>query len=68
VTDSIKTREAYRDQYNLGKRTLLDLLNTETETVNAKQSLINAQHDMIFNEYRIFQSLGDLTYMVGVEI
>jgi len=68
VKDTVKTREAYLDQYDLGRRTLLDLLNTETETVNARQSLINAQHDLIFNEYRIFQSLGDLTYMVGVKI
>lgn len=68
VRDSQATKEAYLDQFDLGRRTLLDLLNTETESVNAQQSLIAARYDLIFNEYRIFHGMGDLMYMVGATL
>ena len=68
VRDSQATKDAYEDQFDLGRRTLLDLLNTETESVNAQQSLIAARYDLIFNEYRIFHGMGDLMYMVGARL
>jgi len=68
VKDSKATKDAYVDQFDLGRRTLLDLLNTETESIGAQQSLISARYDLIFNEYRIFHSMGDLMYMVGAKL
>ena len=68
VKDSKATKDAYIDQFDLGRRTLLDLLNTETESIGAQQSLISARYDLIFNEYRIFHSMGDLMYMVGAKL
>ncbi len=68
VRDSQATKDAYEDQFDLGRRTLLDLLNTETESVNAQQSLIAARYDLVFNEYRIFHGMGDLMYMVGARL
>lgn len=68
VADSTRTKSAYIDQFDLGRRTLLDLLNTETENVGAKTSLIAAQYDLVFNEYRIFHSMGDLMFMVGAKL
>ncbi len=68
VKDSQATKEAYLDQFDLGRRTLLDLLNTETESIGAQQSLIAARYDVIFNEYRVFHGMGDLMYMVGAKL
>ncbi len=68
VRDSAATKRAYLDQYDLGRRTLLDLLNTENEHIDARQSLISAQYDLIFNEYRIFQAVGDLLYVMDAQI
>ena len=62
------TKKAYVDQFDLGRRTLLDLLNTENEAVTAKRDLINAKHDLILNEYRIFHGMGDLMATVGASI
>lgn len=59
-------REAYGKQFNIGRRTLLDLLNTETEVVEAKRALINAEHDTIYSAYRILHSAGELTKALGV--
>lgn len=60
------TKTAYRQQFNIGRRTLLDLLNTENELVGARRSLINAKFDRLFAQYRILNSSGDLaTYLSG---
>lgn len=62
------TKGAYVDQFDLGRRTLLDLLNTENEAVNARRDLINAKHELILNEYRIFHGMGDLMATVGAAL
>lgn len=68
VNDSLSTREAYSQQFDLGRRTLLDLLNTENEYIDARISHQLAWHDVLFNEYRIFHAMGDLMYMVGAKL
>lgn len=68
VKDSSATKEAYIKQFDLGRRTLLDLLNTENEMISAKQSLVAAQQDLLYNEYRLFQTMGELLYTVGVQL
>ncbi len=59
------TKSAYQKQFNIGRRTLLDLLNTENEVVDSKRTLINANYDRIFSQYRIFNSMGQLLKEVG---
>lgn len=54
------TRSSYLKQFNIGKRTLLDLLNTENEVVDAKRSLVTAQYDLLFSQYRILNGMGTL--------
>lgn len=68
VENAGATKNAYIDQFDLGRRTLLDLLNTENESVNAERDLINARHDLILNEYRIFHGMGDLMATVGASL
>ena len=63
------TKSAYAKQFNIGRRTLLDLLNTETEVVEAKRSLINAEYDRLYAGYRIFNAAGSLlkSMKIGLE-
>ncbi len=68
VENAEATKGAYIDQFDLGRRTLLDLLNTENESVNAERDLIEAKHDLILNEYRIFHGMGDLMATVGASL
>ncbi len=68
VQDSQATKDAYVKQFDLGRRTLLDLLNTENEMITARQSLAAAQHNLLANEYRLFHAMGELLYTVGVEL
>jgi adhesin transport system outer membrane protein len=40
-----KARDAYRKQFDIGQRTLLDLLDTENELFQARRAYANAQYD-----------------------
>ncbi|MCB6184461.1 TolC family outer membrane protein [Leeia sp. TBRC 13508] len=51
-----KARDAYRKQFDIGQRTLLDLLDTENELFDAKRSLVNAQYDYKLAEARVLAS------------
>ncbi len=67
VTAATATKTAYAKQFNIGRRTLLDLLNTETEVVESKRSMINAQFDQLFSRYRILNASGSLLSALQVE-
>ena len=41
-----KARDAYRQQFEIGQRSLLDLLNAENELYTAKRSYANAEYDL----------------------
>nr|WP_231886038.1 TolC family outer membrane protein [Bordetella ansorpii] len=47
-----KVRDAYRQQFQIGQRTLLDLLNTENELFESRRSLVNAEYDLRIAQYR----------------
>lgn len=56
---SIKaTRKAYSDQFKIGKRTLLDLLDSENELYQANRSYITAEYDRLLSGYRILANIG----------
>lgn len=63
-----QTRDAYKEQFNLGKRTLLDVLNTENEYVDAKRSLVRSSYDRQFSEYRIMNAKGELLHSIGLSV
>ncbi len=68
VSSTQKTRQAYRSQYDLGKRTLLDLLDNEVELFNARSALINGKYAVDLAAYNLLASTGDLVDTVtGVQ-
>ncbi|SDP83165.1 TolC family outer membrane protein [Desulforhopalus singaporensis] len=60
VASTKATAKSYVNQFNLGKRTLLDVLDTEAEVIDAKRDLVNAQYNSIYNQYRILAGMGQL--------
>lgn len=60
VEASYNTVDAYKKQFSLGNRTLLDVLNTENELFEARRSYINAESDQLLAEYRIMNASGQL--------
>ncbi|MEZ9627260.1 TolC family outer membrane protein [Aliivibrio fischeri] len=51
---------AYEKQYRIGKRTLLDLLNTENELFEARKSYLDAHYSEQFAKYRVLHATGTL--------
>ncbi|MCB1955161.1 MAG: TolC family outer membrane protein [Rhodocyclaceae bacterium] len=55
-----KAREAYRRQFDIGQRTLLDLLDTENEYFESRRAFVNATHDREIAKARTLASMGHL--------
>lgn len=55
-----KAREAYRRQFDIGQRTLLDLLDTENEYFQARRAYVNARYDRVIAQARSLNGLGRL--------
>ena len=55
-----KAREAYRKQFDIGQRTLLDLLDTENEYFQARRAYVNATHDHAIAHARTLAGMGTL--------
>ena len=61
VEASERTREAYKQQFSVGQRTLLDLLDSENELFEAKTAYISAQYTEVLGKFRVLQSMGRLS-------
>lgn len=62
-----KTRAAYRDQFNIGQRTLLDLLNTQNEFFDARRAQVNADVDLSIAYLRSYAGMGNLLEQLGLK-
>ena len=63
---SEKAMQAYRQQFDIGQRTLLDLLDTQNELFESNRAYINARYDQIIAQARTLASMGKLTAALGV--
>lgn len=61
-----KARDAYRKQFDIGQRSLLDLLDTENELFQAKRSYANAEYDLSTAYVRIHAGAGRLLPALGL--
>jgi adhesin transport system outer membrane protein len=60
------TAEAFVVQWNIGRRTLFDILDTQAEYINAKSDLVNATYDQKYASYRVLAGMGKLAEVLGV--
>ncbi|MCP3852567.1 MAG: TolC family outer membrane protein [Gammaproteobacteria bacterium] len=60
VDSTVKTRDAYEQQFRIGERTLLDLLNTENEIFSAHSENIKNTYENIIAKYQVIDSMGIL--------
>ncbi|WP_077003284.1 TolC family outer membrane protein [Variovorax sp. KK3] len=61
-----KARDAYRQQFNIGQRSLLDVLNAENELYTAKRALAQAQTDREIAILRTHAAIGTLGVAFGL--
>ena len=61
-----KSQQAYRQQFDLGQRTLLDMLNSQNEYFEANRAYINARHNLIVAQARTLSGMGQLVPTLNV--
>jgi adhesin transport system outer membrane protein len=61
-----KARDAYRQQFDIGQRSLLDLLNAENELYTAKRAYANAEYDLLIAHARTQAAMNQLTAQLGI--
>jgi adhesin transport system outer membrane protein len=62
-----KARDAYRQQFDIGQRSLLDLLNSENELYTAKRSYVLAEEDLATAIVRTYAGMGMLVSSLGLK-
>ena len=55
-----RSSTAYSKEYDLGQRSLIDLLNAENTSFNAQVSLISARSVAVFADYQLLAAMGKL--------
>jgi outer membrane protein len=64
VTASEVALNGVREEAKAGQRTTLDVLNAQQALVNARVSLVTAQHDRVVASYAVLNSVGRLSPQV----
>ena len=67
VEGARRVRAAYWEQFQIGKRSIIDLLNAENETYQARLSAITERLELIQVRYRLLGSLAGLTGYLGIQ-
>ncbi len=62
------TIDAYAKQFQLGQRTLLDLLNSENEYFSSKSIYVNTKYDLMLAKYRVIASMGLLNDSLDIDL
>jgi adhesin transport system outer membrane protein len=58
--------ETYKEQFKVGKRDLLDLLDAENELLSSKTKHLSAQYSALYARYLVMATTGNLRQMLGV--
>jgi adhesin transport system outer membrane protein len=61
---SESTLVSYKEEYSLGKRSLLDFIIAHNDVVNSRAQMIKAQHEQLFAQYRLLDAMGLLVTVV----
>lgn len=62
---SLKTLTLYSKEYDLGRRSLLDLLSAQNDFIASKAQIINTEYSMLFAKYRILDAMGTLVSTIA---
>ncbi|WP_111415308.1 TolC family outer membrane protein [Billgrantia lactosivorans] len=61
-----RVRGAYQQQFDIGQRTLLDVLDSENEYFEASRAYTNAEYDIALADARTLAAMGQLMQALGV--
>ncbi|GHE22864.1 TolC family outer membrane protein [Halomonas urumqiensis] len=61
-----RVRGAYQQQFDIGERTLLDVLDSENEFFEASRAFVNAEYDVALADARTLAAMGQLMQTLDV--
>jgi outer membrane protein len=61
VAAAVLALDGINQEYLVGSRTTIDVLNAEQEVLNARVGLVNAEYVQMISGYQLLQSMGKLT-------
>jgi adhesin transport system outer membrane protein len=61
---SKKTLALYEKEYDLGRRTLLDLTTAQNDHVSSQTQIVRAENDLLLAHYRILDAMGSMVSTV----
>ncbi len=67
VKANTRVKDLYIEQFNLGQRSLLNVLDGENELFQSKREYITAQNANIFAGYRLIATMGHLMKSFGID-
>lgn len=62
-----KTLAAYNEEFRLGRRTLLDVLDVENEFYTSRKAYVSALYDQQLADFRVIENVGNLPMVVQVK-
>lgn len=68
VAFSIRTRDTYRQQFQVGRRTLLDVLDSENELFTSRVQLLTAEVIEVGSSFRILAIAGSLLKTLDIAL
>lgn len=68
VLKSKQTLDAYEEEYSLGRRDLLAILDAQKEYNAAQQTLITAEHNLLLSKYRVASAINELLNITKSDI
>jgi adhesin transport system outer membrane protein len=66
VQYATRTRDMYLEQFNVGQRSLLDVLDAENEVFSSSIQYVTAQQNIVAAEYRLLALGGELLPIFGI--
>jgi len=63
-----KTLKSYKEEYTLGKRRLINLLDAENEFYNSKVLLIDTQFKLLLQKYKLLNVIGDIYQALKLDL
>lgn len=65
--ESASVVKAYSDQFDIGRRTLLDVLDSENEAFQANRAFVSTQYDLKIAQLQTLYSTGQLLPVLGIQ-
>ena len=68
VQSSKDKLNSYFKEFNISRRSLIDLLGASDDYNNARRKMINTKYDLMFARYRLLEAMGELTNALDIDI